>query len=243
MVRIYYDEYEYKYGESFKESDKEWESSNEKHTECPYKRRAVILIPYEVYYKIRELVREIETEWLAYLPYEIIDDCIFKVTDIIIPEQEVTSTSVDVIDSRIGVGKGVIHCHPWKGKTSFSGTDDKWINSNHPFSVLVNKELDFSAKAILELPCGIKLEVDAPVEIEYPIVDTEEFMEKAKGLIKHRTVKYAYEYKKERKRRKSKSYELEYFRCPYCASTFIEYIDDQAYCAMCGKVIPEELLW
>ena len=84
---------------------------------------------------------------------------------------------------------------------------------------------------------------DAPVEIEYPIVDTEEFMERAKGLIKHRTVKYAYEYKKERKRRKSKSYELEYFRCPYCASTFIEYIDGQAYCAMCGKVIPEELLW
>ena len=163
--------------------------------ECPYKAKVKVVIPYPLIARISSLVSRFHTEWLGYLDYEQIEDnskLTFRATEITIPDQEVTYSSVNVNDPAIGIGKGVIHCHPWKGYSSHSNTDEDYVDRNHPFSIVVNKDLDFSVKAVVDVPCGSRILVDGEVEIEYPDVDTKSFLEEAKSKIKEK--KYVYKY-------------------------------------------------
>ena len=83
-----------------------WSDDN-RHTHCPYKDSKEVEIPWDIFSRIVLLVEEYSTEWLAYLDYEETDNG-FIVKDIIIPEQEVTSSSVSVTNPDIGVGKGTL---------------------------------------------------------------------------------------------------------------------------------------
>jgi len=140
-----------------------WSDGN-RHTYCPYKNSKEIEIPWDIFSKILLLVKQYSTEWLAYLDYEETDRG-FIVKDMIIPEQKVTSSSVSVSDPDIGVGKGVIHYHPFKNGAWHSSTDEEYVNCNHPFSIVVDNDFDFKAKISVEVPCGSILTGDGKVSI------------------------------------------------------------------------------
>lgn len=163
--------------------------------ECPHKAKVRVVIPYPLLAKISKLVSSFYTEWLGYLDYEQLQDkdkIVYRATEITIPDQEVTYSSVNVNDPAIGIGKGVIHCHPWNGYSSHSTTDEDYVDRNHPFSIVVSKDLDFSVKAVVDVPCGSKMLVDGEVEVEYPDVDTKAFLEEAKKRIKEKSYTYKY---------------------------------------------------
>ena len=81
------------------------------------------------------------TEWLAYLVGEKINDNDYLITDLIVPSQ--TATSGNVYDVKHDWNRseanvvGVIHSHHTMG-AFFSGTDDAYINQNHDISIVVS---------------------------------------------------------------------------------------------------------
>jgi proteasome lid subunit RPN8/RPN11 len=102
------------------------------------------------------------TEWLAYLQG---NKETKEVVDLIIPEQNVTSTNVVVINKPINSNIiGVIHSHHGMG-AFFSGTDDAYINMNNDISIVVAHN---GSKAVIRwtTPCGSKCLVDGNVIIE-----------------------------------------------------------------------------
>lgn len=87
--------------------------------------------------------------------------------DIVIPEQEVTTGSVEYNEDPAGF-KGVIHRHP-AGARSFSGVDDQYINSNFDVSILFIPPSDFPQAIVnLTLANGDKIQVQAKVEVVHP---------------------------------------------------------------------------
>ena len=171
-------------------------------TKCPYGGKVKVIIPYPLLAKISRLVSSLNTEWLGYLDYEQLEDkdkTVYRATGITIPDQEVTYSSVNVNDPATGIGKGVIHCHPWNGRTFHSSTDEDYVDRNHPFSIVVSKGMEFSVKAILDVPCGSKMLVDGEVEVEYPDIDTKSFLDEAKSKIKEKTYVYKYSGLKDKK--------------------------------------------
>ena len=104
------------------------------------------------------------TEWLAYLLGDKIN---FVVTDIWVPEQEVTSTCVDNVDcpeyNRLSV-IGVIHSHHTMGN-GFSGTDNDWINQNHVVSLCVSNN-GIKGHVRWKTPCGGLKFVEAKAQLK-----------------------------------------------------------------------------
>jgi len=174
---------------SYKKKNTVWSDDN-RHTHCPYKDSKEIEIPWDIFSKIVLLVKQYSTEWLAYLDYEETEKG-FVVKDMIIPEQEVTSSSVTVTNPDIGVGKGVIHYHPFKHGAWHSSTDEEYVNCNHPFSIVVDDNLDFKAKVAIEVPCGCVLTGDG--EVNVPLTDEiEKFLENTEQKIKEKQCYKAY---------------------------------------------------
>ncbi len=167
-----------------------WSDDN-RHPDCPYKNSKISVdIPFEVFTKIVLLVKNYDTEWLAYLDYEETENG-YLVKDLVIPEQEVTSSSVSVINSDIGVGKGVIHYHPFKSGAWHSSTDESYVNRNHPFSLVVDDDLSLKARVAIKVPCGNILTGDGKVNIV--ITDSlEKFLEDSEQKIKEKKYSYTY---------------------------------------------------
>lgn len=96
----------------------------------------------------------------------------FKLSDdFIIPEQEVTATTVKYGDLQHYKQQGyntVIHSHPFKSR-SFSSTDDSSINAHFVCSILFSVS-EFT-KAVITIPVsdGIKLQVDAEIQLDFSI--------------------------------------------------------------------------
>lgn len=131
------------------------------HHICPHISGAIVLSDL-TFDKITALMEHFDTEWLAYLVGRWVGEDAY-VTDLNIPSQEVTSTSVDKVDSREMPEDciGVIHSHVRMG-AFFSGTDDTWINDNHNVSIVVSKKngvdnLEFKSQVRKRVACGVNM--------------------------------------------------------------------------------------
>lgn len=113
-------------------------------------------------------------EFGAYIKGFMDEDGIFKVMDeIYIPAQEVTAATIDFKENPPDGYNGVIHRHP-NGCVAFSGTDDKYINSNFEFSLLyesntirqsiINIKIDEYGKR-LQVPMKVCIESKYDVQI------------------------------------------------------------------------------
>lgn len=140
-------------------------------------------------------------EWLAYLLGK--DN---MVDDIFVPKQQVTSGSVNDIDtSRLNSLPviGVIHSHHSMGN-GFSGTDNEWINQNNDISLCISDK-GINGHVRWKTPCGsmknIKVNIKLNIEVDY---DVEKFELMVKKNIKRNTIfpgnnykYYGYRYEKE----------------------------------------------
>jgi len=133
---------------------KSWEAKIETMTECG-KAPSEIIVWFSPIVKLKiDRLMEVmgNIEWLGYL---IGDKETYTVTNIWIPSQKVTSTSVNNVEcpeyNELSV-IGVIHSHHNMGST-FSVTDDEWINQNHGISMCVSKD-DIKGHVRWKTPCG-----------------------------------------------------------------------------------------
>ena len=124
-------------------------------------------------------------EWLAYLLGK--DNMI---DDIFVPKQQVTSGSVNDIDtSRLNSLPviGVIHSHHSMGN-GFSGTDNEWINQNNDISLCISNK-GINGHVRWKTPCGlmknIKVNIKLNIEVDY---DVEKFELMVKKNIKRNTI-------------------------------------------------------
>ena len=145
-----------------------------------------IALSYPVYQKIWSLYNEYKSlEWLGYLVGTKIGT-VYTVTALLIPEQEVTSTSVEV-DPDDPVSKnpsivGTVHSHVNMG-VFFSGTDEDYIGLNHDVMVVVSKG-EMKAQVRVAAPCGALKKNDAEVTVDYPpIPNMDRFITLAKSKI------------------------------------------------------------
>lgn len=157
------------YGYSYYKKNTCWESDSKEIKQCSLveKTKVKIKIPLNLYLKFLSLVKEINTEWLLYLTYEKEEkgnQITYTVKDYVVPDQEVTSTSVKVLDPPKG-SYGVIHAHQFTSSKFFSDTDDEYVNSNNVFSLVINGNGEIIGKSRLDLPCGNYLLKDCEVEI------------------------------------------------------------------------------
>lgn len=156
---------------------------------CPHVKRETpqIVVPYELWDKIMGLTREIDTEWMGYLGASKLQTGEWKITGITVPRQEVSLASFKPIDTI--PAEGVVHSHV-DMTCSFSDTDDAYINSNHDFSIVVNKRAESKAVVRIKLPCGALTVVEAELFVEYPAInDMAAFIEQAKGNIEEEKTK------------------------------------------------------
>jgi len=123
-------------------------------------------------------------EWLAYLIGEGT-----HVKDIFIPNQEITTASVDNVfcpEYNTLSSIGVIHSHHGMGN-GFSGTDDDWINKNHDISLCISVG-GINGQVRWKTPCGSTKIVNAKVVLKYGIdFDKESFFKIADDKIKKKT--------------------------------------------------------
>jgi len=94
--------------------------------------------------------------------------------DYVIPEQEVTSSSVDYLEPLENYKKQgynvVIHSHPWgyRTGTDFSSSDEETINTHFDCSILFDGEKFCKAVLSIQVNNSIKLQINAKIEIVYP---------------------------------------------------------------------------
>jgi len=160
----------------------EW-TSEEIYTDCPYRRKWTIIIPFSIHVKIMALDQLFDTEFLVYLGGNIDSDWgRIYINDIYIPEQQVTYSSVEVEETNISHQfNGVLHKHP-EGLKHFSSIDDDYINANHRFSILLEGGEYRKAIVLQRMPCGHLIQSEAIVEVKIDI--DEEFEKTAKKKIK-----------------------------------------------------------
>ena len=143
--------------------------------------------------KIEALMEEYKNiEWLAYLIGEFGEK--IEVTDIFIPNQEISTGSVDniVCDEYNDINAiGVIHSHHTMGN-GFSGTDDKYINQNHNISLCISVS-GIKGHVRWETPCGAFKVVDCIVKVKTEsLLNKEEFLTGVKEKIKKKTFTTVY---------------------------------------------------
>lgn len=140
--------------------------------------------------QIEALMKEYSNiEWLAYLIGEWKDSKTPLVKELFIPEQKVSSASVNNIrcpeHNDLNV-IGVIHSHHTMGH-SFSQVDADWINQNHNISLVVSHS-GMDGQVRFKTPCGSLMTVKAKTKLWYDIdFDSKDFIKKAKEKIKRYT--------------------------------------------------------
>lgn len=130
-----------------------WETKIDEVKECSKAPNSIQINMHQiVIQKIKILNEKFKNiEWLAYLVGKD-----YEVEDLHIPHQEVSSVTVDKIESP-EYNKhniiGVIHSHHSMGN-AFSGTDDEYINQNHDISICVTSNMNMNAQVRWKTPCG-----------------------------------------------------------------------------------------
>lgn len=166
-----------------------WESDIECLSECGKAPKDMVVWIHPVAKeKIEILMEEYKSiEWLAYLLGEFGEK--IEITDIFIPNQEITATSVDniVCEEYNDLNSiGVIHSHHGMGN-SFSGTDDTYINQNHDISLCISNS-GIKGHVRWETPCGGYKIVECIVKVKTEsLVNKDEFVTNIKEKIKKKT--------------------------------------------------------
>lgn len=145
----------------------------------------VIYLPYAVHRKVQSLSAKMNNlEWLGYLTGSKNGDD-FRVKDIEIPKQDVTTASVFVVETAAHEGIiGTIHLHPFASGTFFSATDEKHIGGNHPMMIVTTPKSEYKAAVKVALPCGASTLVEAKVILLMPrVANLDGFVEEAKEKI------------------------------------------------------------
>lgn len=181
-----------------KEKESEWDSGLEQpHTECPHKQNAVIILRNIDYLKIKkcnEIFKDVE--YSLYFNAERLEDGKYRITEIIVPEQEVTSGHVEYKDHIHSFG--VIHKHP-NACTSFSSEDEKYINANHDMSLLICNG-NITGVARIRTPCGCLMQTGVTVLIEeIPNSELETFIDTVKEKIKEKVYSVQSFFREDRK--------------------------------------------
>ena len=154
------------------------------------KEKPTVYLFLEVNAKIQALNEKMKSkEWLGYLLGNG-DDGDYIITDIVVPPQEISTVSVDVLPEAVSPDGciGVIHSHHTMG-TFFSGTDKKYVNSNHNVSIVVSGD-EFKATTRTKAQCGILVQRDAEVKLLTPKLDTEKWLEESVKNIKEKKYQY-----------------------------------------------------
>lgn len=142
--------------------------------------------------KIDALMKEYkDLEWLAYLIGENM-----VVEDIYVPNQKITSTTIDKVNcpefNTLSV-IGVIHSHNNMG-TDFSNTDKDWINQNHNISICIS-DSNIDGQVRWKTPCGslkiVKANIKSKIDIDF---NSEKFIKIIKEKIMKNTYNYNYGY-------------------------------------------------
>jgi len=140
----------------------------------------LIKIPREIWRKIRTLLQKMgDDEFIVYLPYQR-NGNEFRVEDIIVPQQEVSSASVKPSNPPTGQ-VGVLHSHGVNSSAFFSSTDEEFLNQNNDFSIVIGGN-EIKAKVRVKVPCDKFVKLEAKVEIEEEL--DESFWDRVKDLIK-----------------------------------------------------------
>jgi len=135
---------------------------------CPYAERRKVLLYPKVYGAIRYLLSEFRfREWLIYVYGEERGNEI-HVKDFYVPEQEVTASSVKVIEDDYPKENllGSIHSH--NSMASFRSCVDV-DHHNYPLQIVVNNDLEFTCAYKFKAPCGHFLECECDVELYIPM--------------------------------------------------------------------------
>ena len=166
-----------------------WETDVECITDCSKApENIVVWIHPLAKEKIEALMEEYTSiEWLAYLLGKFDEN--IEVTDIFIPEQEISTASVDNVVCKEFNDLpviGVIHSHHSMGN-SFSHTDDKYINQNHDISLCISKD-GINGHVRWETPCGSYKIVDSIVKVKTEsVLNKKDFINNAKEKIKKKS--------------------------------------------------------
>jgi hypothetical protein len=147
-----------------------WEVEIDQVHECSkVPKEQKVLITLFAKRKIMALMKKYPSiEWLAYLLGDKENDP-YTVTDIFIPKQVVTATSVDnIVCEEFNTLPiiGVMHSHHGMGN-GFSGTDHEWINQNHNVSLCISKT-GIAGQVRFTTPCGALKIIPAKVKVKYP---------------------------------------------------------------------------
>ena len=150
-----------------------WEVEIDQVHECSkVPKEQKVLIELFAKRKIMALMKKYPSiEWLAYLLGDKENDP-YTVTDIFIPQQVVTATSVDnIVCEQFNELPiiGVMHSHHGMGN-GFSGTDHEWINQNHNISLCISKS-GIAGQVRFTTPCGALKIIPAKIKVKYPESD------------------------------------------------------------------------
>lgn len=187
------------YGLKDEEEKESWDSGLRMVTECPYMYYSkTILISKELIDMAEMLSNKLlGYEWLMYCEADE-DGSSIMIHSCIIPEQEVTSASVDV---KKGMNLPVVvHSHHNLGTGEFSIVDDEYINSNHGISILWTNRRGITEVVVRKnLPCGnialIKVDkVMVYIPSDYSVDEVKAKVESQIGNIKKKDYTYRYPY-------------------------------------------------
>lgn len=133
-----------------KQTQEEWDVDLQEIKQCPHTPKVKVEFGENILGKLFSLIiSHSKTEWLGYLigtEEESEGSINIKISDVYIPEQEVTASSVRVLEKVNCNGiVGVIHSHCNMG-VFHSGTDDEYLIGNHNLSIVTNNKLEFIGK-------------------------------------------------------------------------------------------------
>lgn len=131
-------------------------------------KKIVLVIPQrieQILQGLNEQYKDVEFSICTKTLYDETTDTFYMDSgDVFIPKQRVSRAFIEYEEDNLEYNT-VIHRHP-DGCTSFSGTDDQYINSNFKFSILwVNKSFSKAIMNVLIEP-GVLAEV--PIDIKIP---------------------------------------------------------------------------
>lgn len=130
----------------------------------------VVIMDYKVKDKINALLEHFDRdEWLACLIGQVNPENMeFTVKDLHIPEQVVTSASVDVTDTTLPAHViGTVHSHH-NMSPFLSHTDEEDLMGNSEVTIVVAHN-GWTQRVRRRLPCGHYLEMDASLQIQRPL--------------------------------------------------------------------------
>ena len=136
-----------------------------------------ILMPRSVWDEVMALTLSLNIEWGGYLEGTKDENGNWTVTGLYVPQQEANCIEFQPVKGENTEFPGVIHSHV-NMPARFSGTDDEYINANHDFSVVVNKDGSNESLVRVELPCGLHRHVHGHMDI-----DREHFLMRMKGFL------------------------------------------------------------